>query len=97
MNTNGFKQICEVYRRAVINDHVDNETALVMFNIANFEDKYRTNNIFEKLGEFLVNNAEMLEKKFEKDYSYGTASMIPNVSKFIWSEFQKYNRDDTND
>jgi hypothetical protein len=97
MNTNGFKLICDVYINAVKNDHISSDTADVMFNIANAEEKSQTNNTFEQIGKFLVNYSEILEAKFEKDYNYGTASMIPSVPKFIWSEFMKYNRDESND
>jgi hypothetical protein len=92
MNTNSFKHICEIYLHNEKNGACMKDTAGLMFQIASTESKSKTNNVFEKMGEFLVNNSEFLEQKFDKDYQYGACSTVPDVSKFIWSEFQKYKK-----
>jgi hypothetical protein len=93
MYTEVLRQICEAYEQSSSAASAAN----LMYDIARMAQAQKTGNIFERVGEFLVNNADKLDKKFEQDYSYGSPSLIPNVPKFIWAEFQKYNRNDTND
>jgi hypothetical protein len=66
-------------------------TACVMYDIAR-EAWSAPQNTFSKIGVFLIDNAEQLEKDFDTDNRYGRAAYIPNVSDYIWSKFQEYNR-----
>lgn len=95
MSKKSLNKICIAYEDSTSSE----EAANLMYDIARealskIGDPDPDKNIFIKLGEFLLEKSVYLDERFEEDYSYGSASLIPNVPKFIWSEFQKYNRGD---
>lgn len=87
-----LNQICLAYETGY--DAAD--AADKMYDIARAElartAKLECENTFARMGRFLLDNAERLEKDFDSDRSYGRAAVIPNISSYIWAKFWEHNR-----